>query len=183
MDEVIVSSAVAEELRAAGSEVSKQVPALLKLGKLYLKRAKATADGGDFTKSGGLFNAALVRSRLVENGNDGDEILQEISETYREFLLAFAHDKRISEDEIQTEVRSHKKWIADERRNFKERVDKIDSSFNRNDENEDQYEVFINFMIKRIFGRESKIIRLQESLWKVCTIRLYHHMILGFCMR
>ena len=147
MDEEIVSSAVAEQLRAAGSDVSKQISPLLQLGKWYLKRAKTTADGCDFTKAGGLFNAALARSRLLESGNDENEILQGISETYREILLAFAKDKRISEDEIQDEVDSHKKWIAHERQIFKERVEKIDSSFNRNDKTEEQYEVFINFVI------------------------------------
>ena len=144
MDEETVPPAVTEQLRAAGSEVSKQIPPLLKLGKWYLKRAKTTADGGDFAKAGGLFNAALARSRLEENENDENEILREITDTYREFLLAFAKDKRVSEDEIQNEVDFHKKWIADKRRVFKERVDQIDSSVNRNDENEDQYEVFIN---------------------------------------
>ena len=147
MDEEIVSSAVAEQLRAAGSDVSKQISPLLQLGKWYLERAKTTADGCDFTKAGGLFNAALARSRLLENGNDENEILQGISETYREILLAFAKDKRISEDEIQDEVDSHRKWIAHERLIFKERVEKIDSSFNRNDKTEEQYEVFINFVI------------------------------------
>ena len=144
MDEETVPPAVAEQLRAAGGEVPKQIPPLLKLGKWYLKRAKTTADGGDFTKAGGLFNAALARSRLEENENDENEILREITETYREFLLAFAKDKIISEDEIQNEMDSHKKWIADKRRVFKERVDQIDSSFTRNDESDDQYEVFLN---------------------------------------
>ena len=148
MDEEIDSSAVVEHLKAAGSEISKQVPPLLKLGECYLIKAKKTANGSDFAKAIGLFNAALVRSRLVENRINENEILRGIVETYREFLLAFAKDQGISKDikdEIKNEVNSHKEWIANERRIFKERVDKIDSSFSRN-ESEDLYKVLdVNF--------------------------------------
>ena len=138
------TSVVVEQLKAAGTEVSKQVPPLLKLGEWYLNKAKTTANGADFTKAAGLFNAALVRSRVV-NDESESKILRGIIETYREFLLTVANDEKMTQDEIRNEISSHKEWIADERRVIKERVDEIDSWFKTNDKTEEQYEVFINY--------------------------------------
>ena len=136
-------SVTVKQLKAAGIDVSKQVPPLLELGEWYLKQAKTSLNGSDFTKANALYNAALVRSRSVKNEIGEDQILRRIVETYREFLYAFAkNDRRISADTIQNEIDSHKKFLADERRIFKERVDKIDSHFNTNSRTDDHYEVF-----------------------------------------
>ena len=140
MDEDIDVSV--EQLRAAGTDLSKQVPALLKLGEWYLRKAKTTSNGADFTKANALYNAALVRSKSVNHEIGEDQIRRGIVETYREFLCAFAKgNDEISPDEIQNEIDSHKKWIARERRIFKERVDEIDSSCNPDDKTEREYEV------------------------------------------
>jgi hypothetical protein len=142
MDEDIDVSVAVEQLRAAGTDLSKQVPALLKLGEWYLRKAKRTSNGADFTKANALYNAALVRSRSVNHEIGEDQIRRGIVETYREFLYAFAKDNNeISVDEIQNEIDSHKEWIARERRIFKERVDEIDSSCNPDDKTEREYEV------------------------------------------
>ena len=143
MDEKKVDVSVAvEQLRAAGTDLSKQVPALLKLGEWYLRKAKRTSNGADFTKANALYNAALVRSRSVNHEIGEDQILRGIFETYREFLYAFAKDNdEISVDEIRNEIDSHKEWIARERRIFKERVDEIDSSSKPDDKTEREYEV------------------------------------------
>ena len=145
MDEEIDVSVTVEQLKSARRDVSKQIPALLKLGDSYLKSAKTTSLGDDFTKANALYNAALVRSRLVNEGIDDDQILRRIVETYREFLYAFASGEEICLDEIRNEINSHKEFLAHERRSFKERVDEIDSGFNTNDKlTDDQYEVFTN---------------------------------------
>jgi hypothetical protein len=110
-----------------------------------LKKAKTTLNGADFTKANALYNAALVRSRRVHHEIEEDQILRRIVKTYREFLYAFAKDDfGISVDEIQNEIDSRKRFLANERRVFKERVDEIKSCFNTNDKTEDQYKVFLN---------------------------------------
>ena len=142
MDEDIDVSVAAEQLRAAGTDLSKQVPALLKLGDWHLRKAKTISNGADFTKANALYNAALVRSRIANHEIGEDQILRGIVETYREFLYVFAKDNdEISVDEIQNEIDSHKEWIARERRIFKDRVDEIDSSCNPDDKTEREYEV------------------------------------------
>ena len=148
MDEEIDDvSDMAEKLKIAGTDMSKQVPALFKLGEWYLKKAKTTANGADFTKADALYNAALVRSRLVNHEIDEEKILTRIVETYQEFLYAFAGNEfEVSVDEIRNEIDSHKKFLADERRIIKERVKDIDSRFNRKDTTKDHYEVFKNYI-------------------------------------
>ena len=154
MDEEI--SIIVEQLKAAGSDVSKQVPVLVRLGEFYLEKAKTTPNGADFTKASALYNAALVRSRLIGNHEtDEDEILQRIVETYREFLQAFAHDDGVSVDEIRSEIDSHKEFLRNERRIFKERLNEIDSRFIRTDKTEDQYEVFKICLLKWIWHMNS----------------------------
>ena len=143
MDEEIDVTLTVEQLKAAGNDVSKQIPALVKLGEWYIKKAKTTLNGADFTKANALYNAALVRSRTVNHEIGEDEILRKIVETYREFLHAFGKDDHeICVDAIQNEIDSHKNFLASERRTFKERVDEIDSCFNASDKTEDHYEVF-----------------------------------------
>ena len=140
MEEEIDVSAAVEQLRSAGPDASKQLPALMKLGDWYLNKAKTIANGADFTKANALFNAALVRSR--SNPEIGEnEILRRIVETYREFLLSFANGVEISVDEIRHKIDSHREFVAYERRIIKERLDKIDSSCDRTDGN-DEYKVF-----------------------------------------
>ena len=143
MDDEIDLSVTVEQLRAAGTDLSKQVPALLKLGEWYLKKAQRTSNGADFTKANALYNAALVRSRRVNHEIDEDQILRQIVETYREYLYAFVNNTgdEVIVDEIRHEIDSHKEFLANERRIFKERVDEIDSCFNTNDKTEDQYQV------------------------------------------
>ena len=115
---------IVETLKEADKDLSKQVPALVKLGEWYLNEAKKTENANDFTKADALFNAALVRSRHVHHGTDEDQILRRIVETYREFLASFAKDDDgMSVDEIRNEIDSHKEWVARERKILKERVD------------------------------------------------------------
>lgn len=144
MDKEFDVSVTIDELKSAGRDSSKQVPALVKLGDWYLKKAKTTLLGGDFTKASALYNAGLVRCRNVKHDIGEDQIFRKIVETHREFLYAFAKDNdEISADEIQNEIHSHKEWIAHERKVVKERLHEIDSRYNRNGENvsEGEYEV------------------------------------------
>ena len=142
MDGDIDESVTVKQLRAAGTNLSKQVPALFKLGEWYLRKAKATLNSVDFTKANALYNAALVRSRLVNHELGEDEILQKIVETYRTFLYALADDNEdVSTDEIRNEIECHKDFLANERRVIKERVDEIDSCFDTNDKTDEEYQI------------------------------------------
>ena len=142
MDGDIDQSFTVEQLRAAGTNLSKQVPALFKLGEWYLRKAKATSNTVDFTKANALYNAALVRSRCVDHEIGEDEILQKIFETYRTFLYAFTdNNEDVSTDEIRNEIECHKDFLANERRVIKERVDEIDSCFDATDKTDEQYQV------------------------------------------
>ena len=137
-------SAIVETLKEADKDLSKQVPALVKLGEWYLDKANTTVNANDFTKADALFNAALVRSRHVRHDIDEDQILRRIVETYREFLAMFGKDDDgMSIDEIENEIDSHKKWLARERKNFKERVD-------QNSKTEQKDEVLIIICYKLI---------------------------------
>jgi hypothetical protein len=148
MDEKIDVSVTVEQLRAAGNDASKQLLPLVKLGKYYFKKAKTTANSADFTKADAIFNAALVRSRLVNDEKSENEILQEIVEIYCEFLLSLANDVEVScVDEIRNEIDSHKEFVANERRFFKERLDEIDSCFNKTDKTEDEYKVYLKIKV------------------------------------
>ena len=94
-----------------------------------MDKAKITINANDFTKANALFNATLVRSRHVRHEIDEDQILRQIVETYREFLVAFGKDDDgMSVDEIRNEIDSHKEWVAQKRKIFKERVNKIDQT-------------------------------------------------------
>ena len=138
-------SATVKQLKAAGTNLSKQVPALRNLGECYLKIAQKTCNGADFTKANGLYNAALVRCRSVNHEIGEYQILQGIVKTYRKFLDAVAKDKdEISVNKIQYEIDSHKQWIARERRILKERVDEIYFCFNTDNKSyktDKEYEV------------------------------------------
>ena len=129
-----------DDIDESGTDLSKQVPALFKLGEWYLRKAKANSNSVDFTKANALYNAALVRSRLVNHELGEDEILQRIVETYRTFLYALAdNNEDVSTDEIRNEIRHHKDFVANERRMIKERVDEIDSRFDATDKSDEQY--------------------------------------------
>ena len=107
-----------------------------------MENAKANSNSVEFTKANALYNAALVRSRLVNHELGEDEILQRIVETYRTFLYAFTDDNEdVSADEIRNEIRYHKDFLANERRMIKERVDEIDSRFDATDKSDEQYQV------------------------------------------
>ena len=135
---VFYVSTIVKPLKEAGKDLSKQVSPLVKLGECYLDKAKTIINANDFTKPDALFNAALVRSRHVRHEIDEDQILRRIVETYREFLVAFGKDDDgMSADEIRNEIDFHKKWVSQERRNFKERVNEID----QNCETEEDYKV------------------------------------------
>ena len=129
-------SLIVESLKEADKDLSKQVPPLVKLGEWYLDKAKTTINANDFTKADALFNAALVRSRHVRHEIDEDQIQRRIVKTYREFLVAFAKDDRMSVDDIRNEIDSHKEWVAEKRKIFKERVNDIDQ--NREAEQKDE---------------------------------------------
>ena len=126
-------STIVETLKEAGEDLSKQVPALVKLGEWYLDKAKTTTNANDFTKADALFNAALVRSRHVRHEIDEDQILRRIVETFREFLATFAKGDGTSVEEIRNEIDSHKKWVARKRESLKERIDE-NSETKREDE-------------------------------------------------
>ena len=130
-----------EQLKAAKDDLVKQVPALVELGDWYLKKAKTSSNGSDFTKANALYNAALVRSRRVHHEINEDEILGRIAETYREFLYAFGNVGNVSADEVFLEINCHKEFLANRRSIFEQRVDEIDSSFNTNEKSDEHYEV------------------------------------------
>ena len=129
-------SPIVESLKETDKDLTKQVPPLVKLGEWYLNKAKTTINANDFTKANALFNAAFVRSRHVRHEIDEDQILRKIVETYREFLVAFGKDDKMSVDEIRNEIDSHKEWVAWERRLFKERVNEIDQNYETKKEDE-----------------------------------------------
>ena len=130
-------SPIVKSLKEAGKDLTKQVPPLVKLGEWYLDKAKTTINANDFTKANALFNAALVRSRHVHRETDEDQILRKIVETYCEFLVVFAKDDNgMSVDEIRNEIDSHKEWVAQERKIFKERVNQIDQTRKTKQEDE-----------------------------------------------
>ncbi|XP_028399863.1 uncharacterized protein LOC114523203 [Dendronephthya gigantea] len=174
MDEKIhPASDFAEQLKVAGTDLSKQVPALLGLGEWYLKKAKTTANGADFTKADALYNAALVRSRLA-NHEIGEEqiILTRIVETYQEFLYALPNELKVSVDEIRNEIDSHKKFLANERRIIKERVKEIDSRSNGDKKTEDHYEIHADQMHDVFRDIQNMYIRLVSMLTKECVSKL-----------
>ena len=135
-----------KQLRAAGNDLSKQVPALVKLGEWYLKTAKTTSNAADFTKADALYNAALVRSKMISHEIDEDQIFQKIFEIYCEFLHTFAGgDKKYDTDKIRNEIHFHKEFIVNERRIFKDRIIKIVLSPNKYDKNKNAEQVFETF--------------------------------------
>ena len=143
-------STIVETLKKADKDLSKQVPALVKLGEWYLDKAKTTVNANDFTKADALFNAALVRSRHIRHDIDEDQILKRIVETYCEFLATFGKDgdgMSIDEieNEIENEIDSHKKWVARQRESFKKRVD-------QNSETEQKDEVLMLVINKNMGG-------------------------------
>ena len=79
----------------------------------------SSSDSGDFTKADALFNAALVRSK--HRNHNIDEIHHAIFDTYREFLLSVCNGAEVSLPEIRHEIDSHKQFLSNERRIFKER--------------------------------------------------------------
>ena len=134
-----------EQLRAAGNDLSKQVPALVELGKWYLKKAKTTSNATDVTKANALYNAALVRSRSTHHEIDKDHIMQQIVETYCEFLYTFTDgNEKLDADKIRNEIDSHKKFLVQERQSFKKRFGEIDSFLSKNDKTEGEHQVFEN---------------------------------------
>lgn len=143
MDKETNASIAVKQLKEAGKDPSKQVPALFTLGECYLQQAKATANGADFAKANALYNAALVRSRSTSHEIDVKRILRRVVETYHEYLLTLGNNSnhKFSVGEIQHEIDSHKEWIAHERSLFKQRLNEIDSSFNRKEEDEKNIEV------------------------------------------
>ena len=144
MDKKTNVSVAVKELKEAGQDSAKQMPALFKLGECYLKEAKTTANSADFTKASALYNAALVRSTNTNHEIDEKKIVRRIGETYREYLRTVRGndgDYEFSLDEIQNEIVSHKDWLARERSIFKERLNEIDSSVNSKEEVDRNYEV------------------------------------------
>ena len=143
--DVEVNVTATEQLRAAGNDPSKQVPALVELGEWYLKKAKTTSNAADFTKANALYNAALVRSRSTRHEIDEDHIMQQIVKTYCEFLHTFADDnEKLDADKIRDEIKSHNKFLEKERQSFKKRFGEIDSFLSKNDKTMDEHQVFEN---------------------------------------
>ena len=93
-----------------------------------MRKCKETANGSDFTKASALYNAALVRLNLSDHEVGEDQIIRGIVETYRAFLSTFANDEDVDVDEIH-EIRSHKEFLAKERKIFKERLEHHDKVF------------------------------------------------------
>ena len=168
-------STIVNSLKEAGKDLLKQVPPLVKLGEWYLSKAKTTINANDFTKANALFNVALVRSRCIRHDIDEDQILGRIIETYREFSGEFAKDDDgMSVDEIRNEIRSHKQWVAEKRKTFKERLDNI----GQNRETEDDYKVLKNDMLHcNSFDliqtrRLLRLFQLKERLcWCFCKLK------------
>ena len=143
--DVEVNVTATEQLRAAGNDPSKQVPALVELGKWYLKKAKTTSNAADLTKANALYNAALVRSRSTHHEIDEDHIKQQIIKTYCEFLHTFADDnEKLDADKIRDEIKSHNKFLKKERRRFQKRFGEIDSFLSKNDKTMGEHQVFEN---------------------------------------
>eukprot|EP00058_Branchiostoma_floridae_P017234 XP_002602722.1 hypothetical protein BRAFLDRAFT_72916 [Branchiostoma floridae] len=79
------------------SEHRKEAEPLYKLGEVYLKRGIRSKDGGDFTKSAALCNAALVRSRRKE-------IEQAIKEIYQTFVKEVLEIQEVNIDDPEKHI-------------------------------------------------------------------------------
>ena len=163
-------STIVETLKEAGKDISKQVPALVKLGEWYLDKAKTTTNANDFTKAGALLNAALVRSRHVRHEIDEDQVLGKIVEAYRKFLAMFAKADcdGMSADEIRNEIDSHKEWLARQREILKEQLDR-----NSEMEQEDEVLMFITiilFIINIVYTNNDCISISHVSLHSLLSI-------------
>ena len=123
MEEEINTSVVVAQLKEAGSDPSRQIRPLLQLADWYLREFKTNAKSADATKANALYNAALVRSNLVNYEVGEEQIIPGIVETYRAFSLTFTNDEDVGKDEICDEICSHKEFIAKERRILKERLE------------------------------------------------------------
>ena len=171
MDEDIDVSIIVEQLKEAGTDLSKQVPALLGLGDYYSRQAKKSKYGGDFTKANALFNAALVRSRATREAEE-EEIIRRIVVIYREFLRTFAEDDEISGDEIRNEINSHKTFLANERQILRERVGDIDSRFSPTVNSGEVLKNRADEMQGVFKDIRDMYVRLVGMLVKECEIRL-----------
>ncbi len=129
MDEEIGVSVVVGQLKEAGSDPSKQVRPLLQLAHWYLGKFKTTANCADATKANALYNAALVRSIMVNHEVGEGQIISGIAETYRAFLSAFTSGRDVDLGEIRNEICSHKEFIAKERKILKERLEQQNEVF------------------------------------------------------
>ena len=123
MDEESDISVVVAQLKEAGSDPSRQIRPLLQLADWYLREFKTNAKCADATKANALYNAALVRSNLVNYELGEDQIIPGMVETYRAFSSTFTNDDDVSVDEIRNEICSHKEFIAKERKILKARLE------------------------------------------------------------
>ena len=137
MDEEINVSVVVAQLKEAGSDPSRQIRPLLQLADWYLREFKTNAECADATKANALYNAALVRSNLVNYELGEDQIIPGMVETYRAFSSTFTNDEDVGVDEIRDEICSHKEFIAKERKILKARLE------------DQQPEVFRNISLKK----------------------------------
>ncbi|CAB3978239.1 tetratricopeptide repeat 28-like [Paramuricea clavata] len=159
MDEDIDVSVAVRQLKEGRSDPSRQVRPLLKLADWHLRKSKETANGADFTKANALYNAALVRSELLNYEVGEDQIIRGIVETYRTFLSTFTNDEDVGVDEIRNEIRSHKEFLAKERKIFKDRL-------------EHQYEIHTDMIYDVFRDIQDMYTRLVSMLVKECEGRL-----------
>lgn len=171
------ASLYAEELKMAGNDVAKQVPALLKLGDWYVRTAKTTGHCADFTKANAIFNAALVRERYLCHETNEEEIFAKIVDTYREFLHTATKNNAVNQEEIRDEVHFHKQFLATERQRFRKCVEDICSHFSPSDKmNVEGKEEVSETRAEKIYevfrDIQNMYTRLVEMLAQECESRL-----------
>lgn len=122
-----------KDLREAGDDEARQSSALMKLGEWYTREAKTTGNCADFVKANGLFNAALVRMRMMKCELQEEVALSRIVYTYQAFLRVVTNSEVVaSSEEVRDEIRRHKDFLEDERKKIKSRVEDISTDFERN---------------------------------------------------
>ncbi|KAI8491576.1 hypothetical protein Bbelb_307760 [Branchiostoma belcheri] len=114
-----------------GLQYAKEVSPLHKLGNVYCRRGCQTGDGGDFVKAVGLYNAALVRSK-VHNETSKNAI--ENTEA-----LFFKHTLKIDQKRNPDETEKHKKQLKEIREQIKLEMESLDEEeFPFMDDDEDE---------------------------------------------
>ncbi|XP_078614301.1 uncharacterized protein LOC144883582 [Branchiostoma floridae x Branchiostoma japonicum] len=102
-----------------GKELGKEAEPLLKLSDVYLKRGMQSKDGDDFTKAAALCNAALVRSKIEDQGDIKQTVLM-ITQSFVKHVLGITQTVGIND------VDKHKTMLKEDRQQVAKEIDEIE---------------------------------------------------------